>query len=752
MGPAGFPIWSSIQTDMEPLGVTGGLTWGRKWDHFPTFLTAAHEVSEEAEEQVSLSETIEHVQSSSEEDLEVLEASAEVAAATRREAEAKERLARARARKSHQNSSRSSISSARFSPARVTAEAAQPAELAQPALSALPALPASLQTGQPVLPVQPDMSAHAQHAQHVTDSRDAQPVRPNWLDWFGTHAPLPSQHVQDGTNAVEPGGSAGVSAGPPGSGGDGQFFAHALHHARKQASDDGRGARTLLDDRDWELHSVQARVRELEALLAQQREGARGTQVSPASFATAATAATACAAPAYIRTEARVHVATEPASYHGSQQEERSLLSGAPPGLPPSAPSTPSSSEDEDDKKKKGGSSPPSSSSSSVGKKKKKKERRRKKAAKQPYKMKTTELKIGQYPTSLTLPAWKRNLLSVVTSSCERPEKAREYLFAAYSADEDGKTFEEMSITDADRHRVIDARLAESLMRIIRGDLSRRVAVLAETAARNRTTLSGRQLLFLILMEFRKDSHLTDAQSYSHLEKLRGVKELKALDSFLSAWDNLMLHFNSPPSRDHLYASFLSKVAEVPELREPLAEQKKLAWSDPKKSYETLRAACDALLDEQRLERHRKQLDHLYESGASQNAIVATPEEKAKMPCFYVRDGRPCPNGKSCAYSHNPAVIEKAKKAKAEKDAKGKGKGKAGKGKDPKGKGKGKVCPFYNSAKGCMHGSQCRYLHEAPAVAAHVAEANNTAEPAPKAKAKAAAAPKAAAAEQKPKA
>ena len=366
--------------------------------------------------------------------------------------------------------------------------------------------------------------------------------------------------------------------------------------------------------------------------------------------------------------------------------------------------------------------------------------------------MKTAELKIGQYPTSLTLPAWKRNLLSVVTSSCERPEKAREYLFAAYSADEDGKTFEEMSITDADRHRVIDARLAESLMRIIRGDLSRRVAVLAETAARNRTTLSGRQLLYLILMEFRKDSHLTDAQSYSHLEKLRGVKELKALDSFLSAWDNLMLHFNSPPSRDHLYASFLSKVAEVPELREALAEQKKLAWSDPKKSYETLRAACDALLDEQRLERHRKQLDHLYESGASQNAIVATPEEKAKMPCFYVRDGKPCPNGKSCAYSHNPAVIEKAKKAKAEKDAKGKGKGKAGKGKDPKGKGKGKVCPFYNSTKGCMHGSQCRYLHEAPAVAAHVAEANNTAEPAPKAKAKAAAAPKAAAAEQKPKA
>ena len=361
-----------------------------------------------------------------------------------------------------------------------------------------------------------------------------------------------------------------------------------------------------------------------------------------------------------------------------------------------------------------------------------------------PYKMKTGEVKVGQYPNSLTLPAWKRSLLGAVTSACERPERAREYIFSVYSAEEEGKSFDDLGITDDDRHRVIDARLAESLMRVIRGDLSRRVAVLAETAARNRTTLSGRQLLFLILMEFRKDSHLTDAQSYSHLEKLKGVKELKGLDSFLSAWDNLMLHFNTPPSRDHLYASFMSKIAEIPELKEAFTEQKKLAWSDPRKSYEELRAACDKLLDEQRLERHRKQLDHLYETGATQNAIVASPEEKRQMPCFFVRDGKPCPHGKSCPYSHSTAVIEKARKALADKKGKkGGGKAKGGKGKDAKGKGKG-ACPFFNRPGGCMHGSSCRYLHET-AAAAHTAE-----EPAPKAKAKAGAAPKAAP-EAKPK-
>ena len=175
-------------------------------------------------------------------------------------------------------------------------------------------------------------------------------------------------------------------------------------------------------------------------------------------------------------------------------------------------------------------------------------------------------------------------------------------------------------------------------------------------------------------------------------------------------------------------------------------------------SYEELRTACDSLLEEHRLERRRKQLDHLYETGTSQNAIVATPEEKAKMPCFFARDGKPCPNGKSCPYSQNPALIEKAKKDKAARDAKKGEKGKAGKGgkgKDGKGgKGKGKICPYYNSPRGCLHGTACRLLHEAPAVAAHVAnQAEPASEPTPKAKAKAAAAPKAGAvADPKPKA
>ena len=93
------------------------------------------------------------------------------------------------------------------------------------------------------------------------------------------------------------------------------------------------------------------------------------------------------------------------------------------------------------------------------------------------------------------------------------------------------------------------------------------------------------------------------------------------------------------------------------------------------------------------MERQRKQLYQFYENGSVAIAFAATPEEKAKLPFFYVRDGKPCPNGMGCAYSHQEDIIEKAKKAKEEAQAnkgnKGKDKGK-GKGKDKGKKGKGK--------------------------------------------------------------
>ena len=225
---------------------------------------------------------------------------------------------------------------------------------------------------------------------------------------------------------------------------------------------------------------------------------------------------------------------------------------------------------------------------------------------------------------------------------------------------------------------------------------------------------------------------------------MQGCKDIKGLETFLAVWDNLMLNFQTPPKPNHMYPALLSKIRNIPELLDPLKKMNRPPWDDPKKTYEALREECDFLIEEIKLEKQSKQLDQLYENGSVATALAATLEEKSKIPCFYVRDGKPCPNGKSCAYSHQKDIIEKAKKAKEDAQA-NKGKGKGGgkdKGKKGKGKGKGKTCPFFND-KGCNNGSACKMLREAPAMAAR--DDQTPANPAPKAEA--AAAPKAAAAD-----
>ena len=392
-----------------------------------------------------------------------------------------------------------------------------------------------------------------------------------------------------------------------------------------------------------------------------------------------------------------------------------------------------------------------SSSSSSSGRRRRKK----KKGNKKPYAVKSAAMPLPQFPNALTFLAWRRSVRTAIVSCCERPERARAF---AFSCEDPAATFESLAIADGDRHRALDAKLADALHKIVRGDLARRLAVRSEALARNGLVLSGRQILWLVYREFSKDSHMTDAVSYSHLEKLQGSRDLKGLETLLTVWDALQLNFMNPPQADHLYASFLSKIRHIPEMERFLKLQNRLPWNDPKKSYESLREECDFLIEEARQEKQSKQIDQIYENGSAANALAAstalpaTPEEKKKLPCFYLRDGKQCPNGAGCAYSHQKDVIDKAKKAKeASAGGKGKGKGKdkgqKGNGKG-KGKGKGKICHFFNTERGCNMGSACQMLHEAPAMAAKVDQTPAKATP----KAKAAAASKAAAAADPPKA
>ena len=704
------------------------------------------------EEDDQRSDTIEHVDSGSD-DLEVLEAEAETARARREEREALERLAKARRARGSNSSARSvhsvrsSISSARF-------------EARSGAVQSVPIQPAPSVPIQPVQPVrsQPAQSVQTQAAQSAPPNPPVLPVstvpelptaQPGWLGWFATHAPRRSGPLTSAeTQMLADAGVDMQSSEFP------AFVApyvsvrsrvaelERIQAAFEHGSNHGKEAHRFLE-RDWELQSARARVQELESMI--KRQGSRTSfesvvsadPTSPPGLPAAGlhSRPMSVAEPwdplhEWYDTPARVQmpdarlqnlVLTPEFAKERAQYDAASAFC-APPTPPP------------------GGGEPDDSSSSSSDDEDKK--RKKKKKKKGPYAVKNGVMNIPPYPNALTFQSWRRNVRTAAISACEKPERARVFMF---SVESDGASFDSLAVDDTDRHRALDAKLADALLKVVKGDLSRRLAVMSESLAKHGRVLAGRQILFMIYKEFGKDVHQTDCMSYSHLEKMQCAKDIKGLETFLAVWDNLMLNFQTPPTPDHMYSAFLTKVRGIPELQEPLRRLTRLPWGDQKKTYESLRQECDLLIEENRQERQSRQLDQLYDSGSIATALAATPEEKAKLPCFYLRDGKPCPNGKSCSYSHRPDIIELAKKAKEAKGrgkgGKGKGKGK-GKGEKGKGKGKGKVCPFFND-KGCNYGSACKMLREAPAMAAKTDQTPAT--PAPKAKA--AAAPKAAAAD-----
>ena len=99
-------------------------------------------------------------------------------------------------------------------------------------------------------------------------------------------------------------------------------------------------------------------------------------------------------------------------------------------------------------------------------------------------------------------------------SQCRRAlsKRARAFIFSVESESEDA-VFDLPSVSDSDKDRAVDAKLADALLKIVQGKLARRLAVVSEKLAKRCFQLAGRQILFLIYREFGKDALLTDVQS-----------------------------------------------------------------------------------------------------------------------------------------------------------------------------------------------------------------------------------------------
>ena len=168
-------------------------------------------------------------------------------------------------------------------------------------------------------------------------------------------------------------------------------------------------------------------------------------------------------------------------------------------------------------------SSTSSSSSDRVRRKKKKtkakKERSPSRSSSQHrvIRVKATDMKLGQWPTTLQFAGWRRALRLAVAGSCDEPDMAKKWIFAVEDRDCD---IADLKSDPKDPLRALDGKLADALARLVKGEPARRIALEAEKAALSADLLSGRQTLWMIYKEFERDDATTDHIAHGHLERM----------------------------------------------------------------------------------------------------------------------------------------------------------------------------------------------------------------------------------------
>ena len=146
-------------------------------------------------------------------------------------------------------------------------------------------------------------------------------------------------------------------------------------------------------------------------------------------------------------------------------------------------------------------------SSSSSRHKKKKVKKKKNNNITISYKVKSGDIKLPSWPTTTEFPAWRRTLRQAVISASDRSERARPWIFAVES---DDIMMDDLACADDGLHRTLDAKLAEALTKILKGEPARKMVLAAERAALSQDMLSGRQCLLLIYQEFRRTEAKSD--------------------------------------------------------------------------------------------------------------------------------------------------------------------------------------------------------------------------------------------------
>ena len=248
-------------------------------------------------------------------------------------------------------------------------------------------------------------------------------------------------------------------------------------------------------------------------------------------------------------------------------------------------------------------SSPPSTSSSSSDRVKKKKKKSKIKKERSPsrsssqhrvVRVKATDMKPGQWPTTLQFAGWRRALRLAVAGSCDVPDMAKKWILAAEDKDYDITGFKS---DPNDPLRALDGKLADALARLANGKPARRIALEAERAVLSADLLSGRQMLWMIYQEFERNDATTDHIAHGHLERMTFSGKDEHLEAFVNSWDALTLTFKTKPTESHLYSALMSRLKKLPGLATTVAHMDRQENDHTDRCFDFLMNAARRLVE-----------------------------------------------------------------------------------------------------------------------------------------------------------
>ena len=192
----------------------------------------------------------------------------------------------------------------------------------------------------------------------------------------------------------------------------------------------------------------------------------------------------------------------------------------------------------------------------------------------------------------------------------------------------------------------LDRKLAAALIRVTKGELSRRINLESQKANSRGKVLKGRQVYWMILNTFKTNPNMGVVYGVRDISKVQWLGDDK-LETLFTVINQL----RNPMAEAQLAEVLLELLDQSKEMKDDIGHYRRMLSSNPHKAfdYQYLLDCMDRQLALKLYKTNQNNLTKAIE-GAGRPSAAAT-SGKPKAACKYFAEGT-CKHGKDCSFSH----------------------------------------------------------------------------------------------------